>query len=159
MEKQKVLSRKKPLNNSILCVSVFFAALLPASAQEISSHLWENRVLIVMTPDTINTQFREQVKQFEENVSGLRERKLVVYLATPEAYKIFNSETDNWISDGFLYKDYKRKDSAIELVLIGLDGGIKHRKYSFTPVQEIFAIIDGMPMRQSELQKSKKGNN
>lgn len=146
------------MNRPLLHAAVFFAALFPASAQEISSHLRENRVLIVMTTDTDNEQFQGQVKQLEENVPGLRERKLIVYLATPEAYKIFNSKTDNWIPDASLYKNYKRKDSTIELVLIGLDGGVKDIKYSFTPIQDIFAIIDTMPMRQSELRKNRKGN-
>lgn len=42
----------------------------------------------------------------------------------------------------------------MELILIGLDGQIKHRKYNFTSAIEIFTSIDAMPLRQSELKKN-----
>lgn len=126
-------------------------------AQNISSHQWKERVLIVLTKDSTSDAFKAQVQQFEDHLPGLEERKLQIYLASPGAYKKnFNANDDDWVPGGSLYTTYKSKDSSIELVLIGLDGGIKLRTYSLTPMEDLFVTIDGMPMRKSEIKRHKK---
>jgi hypothetical protein len=42
-----------------------------------------------------------------------------------------------------------------EVILIGKDGGVKKRKTELMSTDGLFAIVDAMPMRQSEM----KGNN
>jgi hypothetical protein len=122
-------------------------------SQDIASHQWQDRVLIVIANEKSNELLQKQIAIFKENNLGIEERKLKIYLATPNEYSTFNTSGLDWSPGKTLYKNYKLKDSEIELVLIGLDGQIKHRKYSLTPALEIFVIIDGMPMRQSELKK------
>ncbi|OBX26504.1 uncharacterized protein DUF4174 [Gelidibacter algens] len=124
-------------------------------AQNMSSHQWKERILIVLTTDSSSDAFKKQVQLFENNRPGLEERKLQIYLASPDAYKNFNANDDRWNTGGSLYKKYISKDSGFELVLIGLDGSIKLRTYSLTPMEDIFVTIDGMPMRRSEIKRNK----
>ncbi len=42
------------------------------------------------------------------------------------------------------------RDAKFEMLLIGKDGGIKQRWTGAVPLEDIFALIDGMPMRQAE---------
>ncbi len=137
---------------------LFLIVCIPATAQEISSHKWKERVLIVMTTDTASNEFKEQLRAFTNTFSELKERKLHIYLATPEAYKLFHPEMGDWITENALFRKYKQQKSTLELVLIGLDAGIKFRKHGVTPALDIFAVIDGMPMRQSELRSNKQGS-
>jgi hypothetical protein len=113
-------------------ITVFVCVLLSSinnmTAQDIPSHQWKERVLIVLTTDTSNTIYNKQVQLFKDNLPGLKERKVKIYLASPEVYKIFNSDKDSWNKGDSLYQKYKSKDSGIELVLIGLDGSVKSRK-------------------------------
>ncbi|MBT8185067.1 MAG: DUF4174 domain-containing protein, partial [Eudoraea sp.] len=37
----------------------------------------------------------------------------------------------------------------------GLDGGIKYRKTALLTMEELFSIIDSMPMRRAEMRKKK----
>lgn len=79
-------------------------------------------------------------------------------MATPLAYKKLSSVDENWITGSTLYNTYKSKESTLELILIGLDGGIKHRTNKLTPALEIFTVIDGMPMRRSEINNNIQGS-
>jgi hypothetical protein len=42
-------------------------------------------------------------------------------------------------------------NEAFEIILIGLDGGIKLRKNDIVSREELFSIIDAMPMRRNEM--------
>ncbi|MCR9181581.1 MAG: DUF4174 domain-containing protein [Flavobacteriaceae bacterium] len=141
------------MKKSVCILMVLLWVLNNVSAQEISTHQWKERVLIVMATDKNSKLLQEQIAIFNKNESGLKERKLEIYIVTPNNYSMFNSADGNQVSSNRLYKSYKSKDSELELVLIGLDGGIKHRTFTLTTTQEIFAVIDGMPMRKSEMKR------
>lgn len=152
----KIISYFKKMKKTVYSIIMILLTTVPTLAQNISSHQWKERVLLVLTTDSTSDAFKTQVQQFEDHLPGLEERKLQIYLASPEAYKNYNATNDVWIPGGSLYTTYKSKDSSIELVLIGLDGGIKLRTYSLTPMEDIFVTIDGMPMRRSEIKRNKR---
>jgi hypothetical protein len=52
-----------------------------------------------------------------------------------------------------LYKKYIADTSGFIVLLIGKDGSVKHRTNKLLPVDELFAIIDVMPMRKREMMK------
>ena len=52
-----------------------------------------------------------------------------------------------------LYQQYKVPTNQFCLILIGKDGGEKFRSYSVVPPQQLFVLIDGMPMRKSEMRR------
>jgi len=139
---------KKPV-----CILVVLLWVMNSvTAQDISAHQWKERVLIVMAANKNSELLHQQIAIFNQNESGLKERKLVVYLTTPQEYTFYNPKKMKWKSGSVLYDNYQSRDTEMELVLIGLDGGIKHRTYTLTPALEIFTVIDGMPMRRLELQ-------
>lgn len=146
---------KQTFFTGVLLLGIFFSA----KAQNIASHQWEDRVLIVMTANPEDAEFKKQIQELNAHQQGLTERKLKVYLTTPKAYRLLNAPETSWHQGGDLYKTYNKKGAVPEVVLIGLDGQIKHHKYIFTPALELFVIIDGMPMRQSEIQNRKKQKN
>jgi len=47
-------------------------------------------------------------------------------------------------------------DKGFGLELIGLDGGVKYRSTSAVPLEELWTLIDGMPMRRAELKNQGK---
>ena len=81
----------------------------------------------------------------------MEERKLIVYQLTPEKYKTGMSENPDWQFSGELFKKYKSAKTNFEIILIGLDGGIKLRQQELLTTRDLFAIIDGMPMRRAEM--------
>ncbi len=121
--------------------------------QEIGKNQWKNRVLILLTKDAENTEYGNQLTEFNGELINFNERKLVVYHVTPTSYKVGLNTTTKPISS-MLYTKYKKTKSDFEVILIGLDGGIKLRQDSILTKQKLYTLIDSMPMRKNELKNN-----
>ena len=78
----------------------------------------------------------EQLKMLSKATAGLKERDLRVIVV---------------VSGDALERMFKVKPGYFTVLLIGKDGGEKHRANQPVPAAEFFAMIDAMPMRQQEM--------
>ena len=139
----------------VLFSAIFFSAIWGnMAAQDLSKHQWKNRVILLLTDDTSNSTFQNQLTAFKNDIDGMDERKLIVYKITPEKYSV-GLENKNVGTPSKIYSDYKRSKASFEIFLIGLDGGIKLHQTKLLSIEKLFAIIDGMPMRRAEINQSK----
>jgi len=127
-----------------------------SNSQQLESHLWTNRVIIVKTSDSDDNTFLKQLKAFKKDQAGMIERKLVLYTVIKDDIKFteFKSNQQKQLRYNSLDKSAQKlfdTTSAFEVVLIGLDGNIKLKQYEFLSLKELYTGIDGMPMRQTEL--------
>ena len=129
---------------------MFFS--ISSFSQDIKKHQWENRVLLVFTDDKKSDNFKHQIKILSENKKELTERKLVIYQFTENDFTTDFSEV--WYSSNSMFKKYVNTSDSFKVLLLGLDGGIKLEQDKILSLEKLFTIIDGMPMRRSEL-KSK----
>ncbi|MEA1785364.1 DUF4174 domain-containing protein [Arenibacter sp. GZD96] len=139
----------------ILIVFAFIRTLSPIKAQELSQHVWKDRVLIVFSTNVTNPNFLHQISVLQHDIQGMNERKLVVYQCMPKQYKMGLQNKSTWRNGAQWYQRYKKEKSDFEIVLIGLDGGVKLRKTQWVSLETLFTLIDGMPMRQAELRNPK----
>lgn len=140
------------MNKPIVALILFlFMSTTPMIAQDLTDYRWENRLILVLADDLQKGNYVNQIKEFEKHAIGLQERKLVVICATSTSYKIGIQPKSNWKVSQKIYNQYKNADTAFEVILIGLDGGIKARKTEVYKIEDLFAIIDGMPMRRAEI--------
>jgi hypothetical protein len=120
-------------------------------SQDFSKHKWENRLVIIYSQDIDNSLYQKQLEELNNFKEGLLERKILVYHILPEIYKI-GLDTDNeWKKNSY----FKSKKNNFEIVLIGLDGSIKHSQKELLTAEKLFGIIDQMPMRRIEINKNK----
>lgn len=144
----------KPFKNAILIFLILNT--FKSMSQNITSHQWENRVLLILTNSIENSVFQNQIKELKTHKNGLTDRKLIVYQTTKAAYKKgLNNEV--WKEASNLYEKYNPKQATFKIVLIGLDGGEKLEQSEFLSCEDLFKIIDVMPMRKSELKRKKTG--
>lgn len=122
-------------------------------AQNLKTHKWENRLLLVITDDTNNEIYKNQITELEHHVNGLKERKLIVYHIKKNSYKIGLNENNSWQESNKLYQAYKKTNTPFEILLVGLDGGIKLKQNKMLSSKDLFSVIDVMPMRKAELKK------
>lgn len=73
---------------------------------------------------------------FDADKTGLEERGIQIFV-NPESQSMKKL----------------RNETGFEIILIGKDGGVKKRKTSLMQTDELFGIIDSMPMRQSEMRR------
>lgn len=122
-------------------------------SQNLEKHQWKERVLLIVADNAENINLAKQLEELRSDIEGLNERKLVVYQFFKDYYKygLVNEikgerEPNN--------KKYHNSSKSFEIVLIGLDGGVKYKTTEFLDNSSLFAIIDGMPMRRTELNKN-----
>jgi hypothetical protein len=120
-------------------------------AQKLQKHQWNNRVLIVAAKN--QTLLQQQIELLNKDLKGLQERKLVIYKVLPEEFSE-GIENEAWISNSKFYANHKKTEEDLEIILIGLDGGVKLRQTKLLTLEKLFALIDGMPMRKAELRKN-----
>lgn len=137
---------------------LFILLMHSTNAQDLSKHQWNDRILLVLSEDFENgkipLEYFNQIKELNKNHDGLKDRKTVVYSVLPTEYQFINpinhKETD-WIKSDSLFVSFNQEKEPFKVILIGLDGTIKLTRTDFFSSKELFAIIDGMPMRKAEM--------
>lgn len=123
-------------------------------SQDLKEHQWDNRLVLLLVEDTLDENYQQQIENFERESKGLEDRKLIIYQVQKNQYKA-GLEKEDWKSSDHLWKKYKKTEAPFEFILIGLDGGVKLRKTDYFSTEELYKIIDVMPMRMQELRKGK----
>lgn len=136
----------------ILLISIIFLISSNSYSHDLSAHRWKERLILILAADTNVKLFGDQVDELLKDEKGLIERRLKVYKITPTKYS-FGLKDKNFIGSNIFYKEYKKTNTVFEIILIGLDGGIKLRKKGLLTIDELLSIIDRMPMRQAEIRE------
>ncbi|WP_188459004.1 DUF4174 domain-containing protein [Psychroflexus planctonicus] len=79
----------------------------------------------------------------------------VIQLTKNGAKHIFNSPASS-IRLAETYQNLRSDDTDFEAILMGLDGSIKLRRNRAIEIDELFDLIDSMPMRKQEIQRQKR---
>ena len=129
---------------------VFLFSNFYAQSQVLSSRQWKNRVLLIMSENPNDPLVKQQVSLFSKDAEEMKERKLLLMQVFPEFY-LMGGDSAIRRTSGEVYFDYKSAKKSFELILIGLDGDEKMRRAELIRPQELYAIIDAMPMRRYEM--------
>jgi len=137
----------------VIPFTLFSLFMVNANAQNLSAHQWKNRIILILVNDTTSPELQAQLTEFRTHSAGMKERKLVVYQIQPNQFQRGLNTENQWINSNKLHKKYKSDDNPFEVILIGLDGGIKLTQNDILTCEKLFAIIDAMPMRRRELRR------
>jgi len=124
-------------------------------AQDLKSHQWENRIILMVSHSEESKEYQAQIAQFSKLPRELKERKMLIYQVLPEQYRIMNyqinAKENKWVSSPVLFTKFANKKEDFKVILIGLDGGVKLEASRLVTASELFETIDSMPMRRAEL--------
>lgn len=135
----------------ILSTFIFFF-MITTSAQDLSSYQWQERVLLVISEDASNVISKKQLAELSQNKEELIERKLIIYQIIPDAFRK-SLENEVWQTGDDMFRKYKETYAGFQVILLGLDGGEKLNQTKFLSANDLFIIIDGMPLRKAEIRK------
>ncbi len=118
---------------------------------DLDAYKWTNRLLFIFSPSPAHSDYRSQRQELQGKEGEIADRDLII----PE---IFEDGTGR-IGETPLGEEaaaYLREKFGVEpgrfaVILVGKDGGEKLREEKSVPAQELFSLIDSMPMRQAEL--------
>lgn len=144
------------INLRLLIFSFLLTSISMGNAQNLSSHQWNDRLVIILAKDQANQLFIDQIEELKKSIDGLEDRRIIVYQSLVSKYRKGLGNGGKWETSGKIFKKLKESDSEFEIVLIGLDGGIKLRRKELLKCEELFGVIDQMSMRKLEMKSPKK---
>lgn len=132
----------------ILVIIISLISSVEVFGQNVDDYKWKNRIILIISNNEDSEFFKKQINALEKDLQELVERKLILFKITPSKYQL---NSDKWETNSELYTTYNLNNEPFKIVLIGLDGGIKLNENKYTPKEDLFALIDGMPMRRMEI--------
>jgi hypothetical protein len=110
-------------------------------ANDLASYKWKNRVLVVLAPSETDEQLKKQQLIVAEAAAGFAERDLTVVTE---------------IGEGTLRRQLSIKGNDFQVLLIGKDGHAALQRTKAITAEELYGVIDAMPMRRDEMRRQKK---
>ena len=134
----------------VLITLIFLVMGNKSNAQvhpDLKAYQWKNRLIVINGVSDVH----KQIEVFDQPSLADRNMKILIL----QKDQVVTNDKDTLRIDPNAIREHlniPQNDYAV--LLIGKDGGIKMRKNEFVNPNIIYALIDQMPMRQSEM-KSK----
>lgn len=147
------------LKIALFVIPVFLAIQGISRAQENTFDLdelrWKKRVLLVFSPSESNPSLQVQREQLASHGEGVGERDLKIVYILEHADKRKTGIDSNRVLDenGPIRSRFGIESGLFQVLLIGKDGTVKLRSSDPVSAEDIFALIDSMPMRRQEMKR------
>ncbi|MEH0153875.1 DUF4174 domain-containing protein [Limibacter armeniacum] len=138
---------------ALLFVSLFFSYTLIAQPMPLEEFQWKNRLLLLFDENTDSHPIKEQLLLFEQKQEELEDRQLLLIRIDQNTVRNQQGMLITDLEATAIRKHFSVPDNQFTVLLIGKDGTKKLTKYHPVSPQEIFSLIDRMPMRQPEMKK------
>ena len=119
---------------------------------DLDIYRWKNRLVLIFAPSGEDTSYLKQKSELEGKTDELEDRDIVVI----ESFKVGRSMTAEVsltdMQQSFLRDKFNVVDNFV-FILIGKDGTIKLMAKQPVPSDDLFGLIDSMPMRKEEMKR------
>ena len=118
---------------------------------DLSQFKWKNRLLLLFSPHRDHPFFGSLHQAMTNRKGDVANRDLIVFEIFEEGPSRVNGgdiDPQNVLS---LRKQFNAPSGEFTLVLIGKDGELKLKRRERTEIEDIFGLIDSMPMRRQEM--------
>jgi hypothetical protein len=129
-----------------------------ASSLDLSQFQWKNRLLFLFSPKRDHPFFDILHKSLTSRQAEVADRDLVIFEILESGPSSINTNSLDPQTAQSLRDKFDIARSEFTVILIGKDGGIKLNRQDQTRLEDVFALIDAMPMRQEEMRQKKRRN-
>ena len=113
---------------------------------------WQFRVLVVSAPGRDDEALRTQLAAVEASRAQFDERDLILVMLLDGPGSVAGDQPLNRDQAERVRETIGLDAGGFALRLIGKDGGIKLSRNSVVSMDEIYGLIDTMPMRRNEME-------
>ncbi len=138
------------------CIALLLFLPFMSQAQDLSKHHWKNRLVVVVADSASDELLNEQLEILSPEAEGLEDRKVLVYQVTPDATLIGDERVGEGEESKTLHHRFSPSGKNFQVLLIGLDGGVKYRQSKPISIEKLYGLIDRMPMRKLEIRQKSK---
>lgn len=133
----------------LIALLLMYSIAMPASANPLSQYLWSNRPLLIFAAGEGDPALRHMRRALAQRRRDVADRDMVIVEILAEGPDSADAET--------LRRRFDVAEEDFRVVLVGKDGGEKLRTGTPPALDEVFALIDGMPMRRREIRERGAG--
>ena len=127
---------------TLLAMAAYPGLAAPGGPDPLAPYRWKARVLVAIAPAADNPQLVEQRRLFKTFGKAGQERDLALVEGIGDQGKA-----------KVLREALGLEDSGFYAVLVGKDGGAKLTSRHPLSADQLFPVIDAMPMRQDEMKR------
>lgn len=121
------------MKHLIIACAILFSTQVMAQFKE-----YRELIILPVEQDKI---LQSQLSELSKDSAGLKERDMKVTICSDNACRM------KYTTDA--------GQQSFTVVLVGKDGGVKKQWTRLVTIKEIFALIDAMPMRRSEMKTNR----
>lgn len=112
---------------------------------------WNNRILVVFANDSASKPYQSQINEFSSLEDELLDRDLILISIFDDGCATLDDQVISDSSADDIRTQISPAAGGYSIFLIGKDGGVKLKQDEVLPPEELFRVIDRMPMRQREM--------
>ena len=127
---------------------------------DLTEYQWRNRLLLLFIPSLDGAGYATLKKDLSAHQEEVLDRDLLVFHILRSGETKLGNALLSENSGDYLREKFSVKCGTFTVLLIGKDGSVKLRREEIVKLDEIFSLIDTMPMRQREMrEKSRQRRN
>ncbi len=118
-------------------------------AAGLDAYRWESRLVVVSTPSLDHPAFKLQKAQSASDLAGWADRKLLLLVIADG--ELEGAGPGSAAEGARIQSRLGLIPKRFSVVVIGLDGTVKLRRDKAVSNEDLYTLIDAMPMRREEL--------
>lgn len=119
---------------------------------------WENRIIVMFTQNSDSSPYQQQMNEFSSLEDELQDRDLILISVFDEGCATLDGQIISDSSADAIRSRLTPPKDDYSIFLIGKDGGVKLKQDEVLAPDELFRVIDRMPMRQREMRNGEYRN-
>jgi hypothetical protein len=127
-----------------------------ATMLDLTQFQWKTRLLFIFAPNHNHPFFDSLHKSLLAQKSEVADRDLVIFEILESGPSSLNTKDLDCQTAQSLRKKFDILKGRFVVILVGKDGGIKLNRQDLTQLEDVFALIDAMPMRQEEMRQKRR---
>ena len=124
-----------------------------AAGVDLADYRWKNRLLLIFAPNETDKDFATFSHRLNAENFNVLDRDLVVFRIFETASSRVDNQPLSPEDAQALRLRFDIKLGQFTVILVGKDGGVKLIQKRQADLEEIFDLIDRMPMRRQEMRE------
>ena len=140
----------------VLLTAVLACALFggrDALSMDLNQFQWKNRLLFIFAPQEGDEVFQALQSEMLTLPGEISERDLVVFKIFETGPSFMETSRIDPQTAAAIRTKFAAPLGQFTCILVGKDGGVKLKRHAPVKLEEIFGLIDAMPMRREEMRK------
>jgi hypothetical protein len=121
---------------------------------DLSVYHWKNRLLFLFASSEKDPSYLALREEIARQGKEIRDRDLLIFYVFEKGQSRLDTQPLTPGQVRSVKKQITLTPGPFWIILIGKDGGEKIREDRFVGLEEIFKVIDAMPMRRQEMRKN-----